>query len=41
MQTAQEVLAESTDSKPRNVLFVFDDLLLHHFKERHIFDLAN
>lgn len=23
------------------MLFVFDDVLLHHFKERHIFDLAS
>lgn len=22
------------------MLFVFDDILLHHFKERHIYDLA-
>ena len=23
------------------MLFVFDDVLTHHFKERHVFDLAN
>jgi len=31
--------SNETDSK--NILFVFDDLLLHHYKERHIFDLAS
>jgi hypothetical protein len=34
-------MSESTQQEGRNVLFVFDDVLLHHFKERHIFDLAN
>lgn len=34
LQTAQTF-------KNNNVLFVFDDVLLHHFKERHIFDLAD
>jgi hypothetical protein len=29
------------DGKKRNLLFVFDDAILYHFKERHIFDLAN
>ena len=35
------MLAESTDTTERHVLFVFDDVLLHHFKEKHIFDLAS
>jgi hypothetical protein len=34
-------LNESSENEQRNILFVFDDVLLHHFKERHIFDLAN
>ena len=25
----------------KNLLFVFDDVLTHNFKERHVFDLAN
>jgi hypothetical protein len=29
------------EGKKRNLLFVFDDAILYHFKERHIFDLAN
>lgn len=27
--------------KEKNLLFVFDDVLTHHFKERYLFDLAN
>jgi F0F1-type ATP synthase alpha subunit len=42
LQTAQAYLREE-DGKTtsKNLLFVFDDVLLHHFKERHVFDLAN
>lgn len=35
------MLAESTETVERHLLFVFDDVLLHHFKEKHIFDLAS
>jgi hypothetical protein len=41
LQTAQAVLNESSESSERNLLFVFDDVLLHYFKEKHIFDLAS
>jgi len=34
LQTAQQ-------NKEENILFIFDDVLLHHFKEKHIFDLAS
>lgn len=29
------------EDQKRNLLFIFDDAILYHFKERHIFDLAN
>jgi hypothetical protein len=43
LQTAQSFLRDrqTEDGKKRNLLFVFDDAILYHFKERHIFDLAN
>jgi len=43
LQTAQSFLRDKPidDGKKRNLLFVFDDAILYHFKERHIFDLAN
>jgi hypothetical protein len=43
LQTAQSYLRDkpTEDGKKRNLLFVFDDAILYHFKERHIFDLAN
>ena len=43
LQTAQSFLRDRPieDGKKRNLLFVFDDAILYHFKERHIFDLAN
>lgn len=33
--------AQASSKQGGNILFIFDDVLLHHFKERHIFDLAN
>lgn len=43
LQTAQSYLRDKPvqEGKKRNLLFVFDDAILYHFKERHIFDLAN
>ena len=40
LQIAQQHLKENTSEK-QNLLLVFDDVILHHFKERSIFDLAN
>lgn len=41
LQTAQSYLNDKSIKESKNLLFVFDDVLLHHFKERSIFDLAN
>lgn len=32
---------KTNPEKKKNILFIFDDVLLHHFKERHVFDLAS
>jgi hypothetical protein len=43
LQTAQSFLRDkpSKECQKKNLLFIFDDAILYHFKERHIFDLAN
>ena len=43
LQTAQSYLSSKRGNPEakRNMLFVFDDAILYHFKEKHIFDLAN
>jgi F0F1-type ATP synthase alpha subunit len=41
LQTAQSFMNDTSIKGKRNLLFVFDDILLHYFKERSIFDLAN
>ncbi len=43
LQTAQSYLRSKTGGPEakRNLLFVFDDAILYHFKEKYIFDLAN